>query len=100
MSLPVEFLAGAHAELQEALNRFEELRDDLGTEFLVAVEAYLTRLTVFSEIAPTYLERIRRQVVRKFPCGIFYELYPTRLLAIAILDLRRDEQQIIRCLRC
>ncbi len=99
MSLPVEFLAGANAELQEAFNHFENLRDHLGTEFMVAVDASITRTTVFPEIAPIYLDRISRLVMRKFPYGIFYDPYPTRVLIIAILDLRQDEQQIIRRLR-
>ena len=70
MSLPGEFLAGANAELQEAFNHFEDLRDGLGTEFMAAVETYVTRLTVFPAIAPVYIDRVRRQVMRKFPYGI------------------------------
>jgi hypothetical protein len=44
MSLPVEFLSGADAELQEIFNRFEDYRDGFGVEFLTVVDAYLARL--------------------------------------------------------
>ena len=99
MSLRVEFLSGADAELQEVFNQFEDYRDGFGVEFMTVVEAYLARIAVFPEIAPIYLESVRRQIMRRFPYGIFYEVHPARILVTAILDLRQDEQQIIRRLR-
>lgn len=66
---------------------------------MVAVEAYLTRISVFPEIAPFYFQRVRWQVIQRFPYGIFYELQSTRILLLAILDLRQDEQQIHRRLQ-
>ena len=94
MSLPVEFLAGADAELQGIFNRFEEYREGFGVEFMTAVDAYLARIAVFPAIAPPYFERVRRQVMQRFPFGIFYEPLPTRILVTAILDLRQDPKKI------
>ena len=71
MSLPVEFLSGADAELQETFNRFEDFREGFGVEFMTAVDAYLARIATFPEIAPRYFENIRRQVMHRFPYGIF-----------------------------
>ena len=99
MSLRVEFLAGADADLQEVFNRFEDYRDGFGVEFLTVVDAYLARIAAFPEIAPIYLEDVRRQVMQRFPYGIFYEPQPTRILVTAILDLRQDERHIVRRLR-
>jgi len=99
MSLRVEFLSGADAELQEVFNRFEDYRDGFGVEFLTVVEAYLARIAAFPEIAPIYLEGVRRQVMRRFPYGIFYQVHATRILVVAVLDLRQDERTIIRRLR-
>ena len=99
MSLRVEFLSGADAELQEVFNRFEDYLDGFGVEFLTVVDAYLARIAAFPEIAPIYLESVRRQVMQRFPYGIFYEPQPTRILVTAILDLRQDEQLILRRLR-
>ena len=99
MSLPTEFLAGADRELQEIFNRFEDFREGFGIEFLTVVDAYLARVAVFPEIAPVYVDSVRRQVVQRFPYGIFYEPHPNRILIVAILDLRQDERQILRRLR-
>jgi toxin ParE1/3/4 len=99
MSLRVEFLSGADADLQETFNRFEDYREGFGTEFITVVDAYLARIVAFPEIAPVYFEGIRRQVMQRFPYGIFYQPGPTRILVVAILDLRQDEEQILRRLR-
>lgn len=99
MSLRVEFLSRADADLQEAFDRFEDYREGFGVEFMMAVDAYLARIATFPEIAPIYLESVRRQVMRRFPYGIFYVPQPTRILITAILDLRQDERDIIRHLR-
>ena len=99
MILPVEFLAGADVELQEVFNRSEDYCDGSGARLLTVVSAYLSRIAVFPEIAPIYLKRIRRQVIRNFPYGIFYEPHPTRIVVVAVLDLRQDKRQIIRRLR-
>ncbi len=94
MSLPVEFLSGADADLQGVFNRFEEYREGFGVEFMTAVDAHLARIAVFPEIAPRYFEKVRRQVMHRFPYGIFYEPHATRILVTAILDLRQDPQKI------
>jgi hypothetical protein len=94
VSLRVAFLSGADADLQEAFDRFEDYREGFGVEFMTAVDAYLTRIRVFPEIAPLYLAPVRRQVMQRFPYGIFYEAQPTRILVLAILDLRQEEEQI------
>ena len=99
MSLGVELLSGADADFQEVFNRFEDYREGFGVEFMMVIDAYLARIAAFPEIAPIYFEDIRRQVMQKFPYGIFYQPQPTRILVTAILDLRQDERQILRRLR-
>ena len=41
MSLPVEFLSGADADLQGVFNHFEEYKEGFGVEFMTAVDVYL-----------------------------------------------------------
>ena len=57
---------------------------------MAAVEAHLTRLAAFPLLAPAYFRTVRRQVMLGFPYGIFYEPHPTRIIVVAILDLRQD----------
>ena len=95
MSLRVDLLAGADADLQDAFNLFEDYRESLGVEFMASVDAYLTRISNFPEIAPIYADDVRRQVMHRFPYGIFYQHHPSRILVVAILDLRQDERRIL-----
>jgi hypothetical protein len=99
MRLPVEFLSGADFDLQSAFNNFEDYREGFGEEFMLAVDAYLARLAVFPESAPVYLQTIRRQVMQRYPFGIFYDPQPTRIVVLAILDLRQDKEKILKRLR-
>jgi len=57
MSLPIVLLSGADDDLQQLFNKFEDYKDGFGEEFLVAVDAYRTRIGEFPEIAPVYLHK-------------------------------------------
>jgi hypothetical protein len=94
MNLPVEFLSGADADLQAAFNRFEDYRESFGAEFMTSVDVHLTHIARFPLIAPLYLRTVRRRVMHGFPFGIFYEPHATRIIVIAILDLRQDPERI------
>ena len=99
MNRPVVFLSGADEDLQGIFNRFEEYREGLGVEFMLAVDAHMANVAAFPEIAPLYVDRVRRQVMHRYPIGILYEAHPTRILVVAVLDLRQDPAKIIRRLR-
>jgi hypothetical protein len=58
MSLSVEFLSGADADLQAAFNGFEDYREGFGAEFMIAVDAHLARMAAFPLIAPVYLRTV------------------------------------------
>jgi plasmid stabilization system protein ParE len=99
VSLEVVFLAGADSDLQQIFNHFEDYKEGFGAEFLILVEGYLTRISTFPEIARWYCGGVRRQIMSAWPYGSFYKPAATRILIIAILDLRQDEQEIFRRIR-
>jgi hypothetical protein len=43
MSLPVEFLSGADAELQQIFDRFEDYRDGFGVDFMTIADRHFAR---------------------------------------------------------
>ena len=96
MNLRVELLSGADADLQDIFNRLESYHEGFGVEFMTVVDAYLAHIAAFPEMAPIYLENIRRLVMPRFPYGIFYQALPLRIVVAAILDLRQDEATILR----
>jgi hypothetical protein len=99
VSVPTVLLSGADADLQEAFNRLEDFREGLGVEFMLMVDACLARLGAFPKLAPLYFRNVRRLVAPRFYLGIFYESHPTRIVVLALLDLRQDEEQILKRLK-
>jgi hypothetical protein len=99
VNVPTVLLSGADADLQDAFNRLEDFREGLGVEFLLMVDACLARLGAFPRLAPLYFRNVRRLVAPRFYLGIFYEPHPTRVVVIAFLDLRQNEEMIIRRLK-
>jgi toxin ParE1/3/4 len=99
MSLSVVFLSGADADLQSAFNQFEDYHEGFSVEFMQAVEAHLSRAAKFPLLAPIYVGKVRRLILRGFPYGVFYEPQATRIIVVAILDLRQDPQYIQRRLQ-
>lgn len=94
--LKVEIVSGAEADLQHIFNRLEDYREGSGVNFIVTINANLERLSEFPESGPFYVEKIRRLVLRRPPYGIFYEVQRTRLIVLAILDLRQDSRAIAK----
>jgi hypothetical protein len=90
---------GAELELQETYESYEERREGLGAKFLADVETYFGRVADHPQIAPVFIDNIRRQVMARFPFGIFYEPFPTRIIVNAVLNLHQRDEQIIRRLR-
>lgn len=99
MSQELVLLASADADIQTAYEYYEHSQPGRGDVFLSCLDAALGRLRIFPEIAPVIHGSYRRLLVANFPYGIFYSLEGGRLIVIAVMDLRRDPQSVLRRLR-
>jgi plasmid stabilization system protein ParE len=86
----VEFHSRAAAELDEAVDYYNQRVPQLGREFAEEVRAAVTRIQDRPE-AWTLLsdDGIRRCVTHRFPYGIIYQVQPQRVVIIAVAHLRR-----------
>lgn len=64
--------------------------------FLRQLDAALTLMRHHPEMARIYGGPYRRMLIRDFPYGIFYEVSPTRIIVVAVMDLRQDPRTIRR----
>jgi len=87
------FLLQADHDVQAAFERYEEYQSGRGEVFMQQLDAALTLLRQYPEIAPVYGARYRRMLIRDFPYGISYEVQPARVIVGAIMDLRQDRKQ-------
>lgn len=92
-------LYSAENDLQKAFDRYESYREGLGEVFLEYADLGLVQITRFPKAAPLYSDRYRRQLITRFPYGIFYTVYPTRVVVTAVVDLTQHPDRIAERLR-
>ncbi len=85
----VEFHPEAEAEFLSAARRFEEQTENLGADFIAAVERTYRRVLLFPESGRAYGRRLRRVLVPRFPYGLLYRVEPERIFIVAVAHLSR-----------
>ena len=89
MSAPI-LRAEAAADVEEARRWHEARRQGLGDELLEVVGGALEFLETHAESAPVVQRDIRRQLLRRFPYGIFYRVVHGQVVVLACLHVRHD----------
>ncbi len=88
--IPVILRPAAAAEVEDAWRWYEAQRDGLGEEFLEAVEKAFEAIWVHPESAPVAHRDIRRQLLRRFPYGLFYRLIQGQVVVVGCFHARRS----------
>lgn len=83
------FLAVARAELEEAIDFYNERRELLGDEFADEVERAVSRILDHPRAWPEASPRTRRCRTSRFPYGVIYQIRDDEILIIAVAHLRR-----------
>jgi plasmid stabilization system protein ParE len=92
----VVILIGAQSDIFDAYLYYDSLDDGLGELFARQVDHALERVSDFPEIGASFMGRIRRLLVPRFPFGLFYTIEGDRIIVQAVLDLRQSPDQILR----
>jgi plasmid stabilization system protein ParE len=90
MTRPVILTPLAEADLAEGKVWYDDQRDGLGTEFVLAVEKVLHQIGATPEMHQVVRDDVRKSVVRRFPYVVFYRAEPDRVVVLAVHDARRD----------
>ncbi len=85
----VEFHPEAEAEFVAAARHYEGQAENLGTDFIAAVERSYQRLNTFPESGHPFGRRLRRILVPGFPYGLLYHADPDRIFIVAVAHVRR-----------
>ena len=62
----------------------------LGAEFLRALDAVFAAVAREPERYARTSAIVRRALVRRFPCGVFYRDSPDRVVILGVIHARRD----------
>jgi plasmid stabilization system protein ParE len=85
----VEFHPEAEAEFIAAARYYEGKAENLGVDFISAVERSYQRLMVFPESGHPFGRRLRRVLVPGFPYGLLYRASPDLIFVVAVAHLHR-----------
>jgi hypothetical protein len=84
------FTSSALAEVKEATLYYEEKESGLGGSFLDEVDATVARIVTNPHAWHPLSSRTRRCRTHRFPFGLIYQIRPTEILILSVMDLRRD----------
>jgi plasmid stabilization system protein ParE len=82
----------ARADVAEARRWYRQRNPALDARFLDAVEECVSQIIAHSESGPIVEGPVRRLLLRGFPYGFFYRLYPDEAVVIACLHGARSPQ--------
>ena len=94
--MEVILLLSADMDLQSAYERYEDYQSGRGEVLMRQIDAALSILRRHPNLGSPYVGDYRRMLVRDFPYGIFYVAERSRVVVVAILDLRQDPVTIRR----
>ncbi len=80
----------AAADVEEAWRWYEAQREGLGDEFLEVVQVALESIRAQPESAPVVQRDVRRQLLRRFPYGLFYRLIQGQVVVVACFHAKRS----------
>lgn len=80
----------AELDIQDAYQYYEERKIGLGSEFVRAVDACVSKIGRNPTACPVVHNQIRRGLVRKYPYGIFYIIEDSVIFVIACFHAKRN----------
>jgi plasmid stabilization system protein ParE len=92
----VVWTRGAEADLLACFEDLEEKQPGYGQTLVSVVDAQISLLRQFPEMAPVFEGSIRRLVLKDRKHGLFYAVEGKRIVLHALADLRSDQEHLKR----
>lgn len=93
MALTVELHETAEVELWEAIDWYDEQREDLGKEFARELERVVKVISSTPERFPIVFGQARKVVLKRFPYIIIFEVRDQLIIILAIFHTSRQPKQ-------
>ena len=87
--MTVEFMASATAELEDAVEWYDQQSYGRGNELRAEVTRAIERILIFPNGWARLSKRTRRCQTKKFPYGVIYQVRGDTILIVAIAHLSR-----------
>lgn len=86
------FLDAARAELDDAIDNYDEQHFGLGSEFEDEVQQAVGRIEHYPEAWSPLSKRVRRCIVNRFPYSVIYEIRTEIIIIVAIQHHRKEPE--------
>lgn len=86
---PVLIRPAAAADIEEAFHWYEGQRTGLGIEFRAELKSTIDRLATNPQLYQVIHRDTHRALLRRFPYGVFYRVYPEVIVVVAVMHGRR-----------
>jgi plasmid stabilization system protein ParE len=83
----------AAADIDDAVLWYERQRPGLGADFLRTVDSALAAIQGNPQLHAVLHRDTRRALLRRFPYGIYYRVYPDSIVIVACMHGRRDPKR-------
>ena len=80
----------AESDISEAYWWYEERRPGLGEEFFLSLEAAFSSIQRQPALYPTVYKQVRRELMRRFPYGVFYIYENGTVIVFAVFHVKRN----------
>jgi hypothetical protein len=88
--LTYSFHPAAQAELNQAVDYYDECQKGLGLEFLKEMYRTVQNILAFPDAWPPLSANTRRCLSKRFPYGIVYKVAREAIFIIAVMNLSRQ----------
>ena len=85
-----DFLPEAETEFEQAVAYYDQHGFGLGDEFADEIQDAIQRILAHPEAWQSYHHGTRRCLTRRFPYGVVYQIQPTQILIVAVVNLWRE----------
>jgi plasmid stabilization system protein ParE len=85
----VHILSVASQEAEEASDYYEQQREGLGHEFILAFEQTLEEIRLFPGLGTKIEENCRRRRFKRFPYGVVFRVHEGDIYVLAVMHLHR-----------
>ncbi len=89
----------AELDVTSAEHWYRNQRDDLGDQFLSAIDAIVEAISAVPERFPIVYRGFRRALLQRFPYAVFFSLQPNVVFLVACIHQRRNPGFVRRRLR-
>jgi plasmid stabilization system protein ParE len=83
----------AAADIDDAFLWYERQRPGLGADFLRTVDSALAAIQSNPQLHAVIYRNTRRALLRRFPYGVYYRVYPDSIVIVACMHGRRDPKR-------